>query len=43
MSQTTPHPITPTLENFKVAKAQHLKNEATYEEIIASIARSQQK
>ncbi|EKN5090010.1 aldehyde dehydrogenase [Yersinia enterocolitica] len=43
MSQTTPHPITPALESFKAAKAQHLKNEATYEDIIASIARSQQK
>ncbi|HIH9402100.1 aldehyde dehydrogenase [Yersinia enterocolitica] len=43
MSQTTPHPVTPALENFKAAKAQHLKNEETYEEIIASIARSQQK
>lgn len=43
MSQTTPHPITPALESFKAAKAQHLKNEETYEEIIASIARSQQK
>lgn len=43
MSQTTPHPVTPALENFKAAKAQHLKNEETYEEIMASIARSQQK
>ncbi|HHH1988126.1 TPA: aldehyde dehydrogenase [Yersinia enterocolitica] len=43
MSQKTPHPVTPALENFKAAKAQHLKNEETYEEIIASIARSQQK
>ncbi|CFR30737.1 aldehyde dehydrogenase [Yersinia frederiksenii] len=43
MSQTTPHPITPALESFKAAKAQHLKNEETYEEIMASIARSQQK
>ncbi|EKN6297886.1 aldehyde dehydrogenase, partial [Yersinia enterocolitica] len=39
MSQTTPHPITPALESFKAAKAQHLKNEETYKEIIASIAR----
>ena len=43
MSQTTPHPITPALESFKAAKAQHLKNEETYEEIMSSIARSQQK
>lgn len=43
MSQTTPHPITPALERFKAAKAQHLKNEETYKEIMASIARSQQK
>ncbi|CFR18399.1 aldehyde dehydrogenase [Yersinia frederiksenii] len=43
MSQTTPHPVTPALESFKAAKARHLKNEKTYEEIIASITRSQQK
>ncbi|HDL6514640.1 TPA: aldehyde dehydrogenase [Yersinia enterocolitica] len=43
MSQTVEHPITPALNSYKAAKAEHLKNEATYEDIIASIARSQQK
>ncbi|EMQ4316020.1 TPA: aldehyde dehydrogenase [Yersinia enterocolitica] len=43
MSQTAEHPITPALNSYKAAKAEHLKNEATYEDIIASIARSQQK
>ncbi len=43
MSQTAEHPITPALSSYKAAKAEHLKNEATYEDIIASIARSQQK
>ncbi|WP_145509561.1 aldehyde dehydrogenase [Yersinia rochesterensis] len=43
MNQTAEHPITPALNSYKAAKAQHLKNEATYEDIIASIARSQQK
>lgn len=43
MSQTAEHPITPALNSYKAAKAQHLKNEATYEDIISSIARSQQK
>lgn len=33
----------PALERFKAAKAQHLKNVETYIDIIASIARSQQK
>ncbi|HEI6823585.1 TPA: aldehyde dehydrogenase, partial [Yersinia enterocolitica] len=39
MSQTAEHPITPALNSYKAAKAEHLKNEATYEDIIASIAR----
>ncbi|CNK59943.1 aldehyde dehydrogenase [Yersinia aldovae] len=43
MNQKKPHSITPALERFKAAKAQHLKNEETYKEIMASIARSQQK
>ncbi|EPE4187163.1 aldehyde dehydrogenase [Yersinia enterocolitica] len=43
MSQTAEHPITPALNSYKAAKAQHLKNVETYDDIIASIARSQQK
>lgn len=43
MSQTAEHPITPALNSYKAAQAQHLKNVETYEEIIASIARSEQK